>query len=174
MLTGISKKFRIAASPDFGEGGLLYRIIVRLLELGAIVLMSALSLLVLVNALGRYAFAAPLPWTEEVVLNILVWIAAIGVILAGIKRSLICCEVIAARLGATSKRTTAAVCGVFGSLIMFYFSWLTWRYLLLFGADKSPILHIPKSVMILGVLAATLGLAATLLIPVFRQPTEEP
>jgi TRAP-type C4-dicarboxylate transport system permease small subunit len=174
MLTGTSKSLRNVSSPEYGEGGLLYRAIVRLLKSGAILLMSALAVLVFANAVGRYAFTSPLPWTEEIVLNILVWIAGIGVVLAGLKRSLICCEVVAARMGDAHKNAMAAACGIGGALVMLYFSWLTWRYLLLFGSDKSPILHIPKSVAILGVLFATLGLSATLLIPIFRRRPENP
>jgi TRAP-type C4-dicarboxylate transport system permease small subunit len=171
MLAGISKRLWVASSTESEDGSLFYRVVVRLLETAAIVLMSALSVLVFVNAMGRYAFTAPLPWTEEVVLNVLVWIAGVGIVLAGIKRSLICCEVIAARVGSGSKRVLAAACGLLGAAVMIYFSWLTLRYLLLFGADRSPILHIPKSVMILGILFATLGLAITLLISVFSRRT---
>jgi TRAP-type C4-dicarboxylate transport system permease small subunit len=172
MLASISRRFSIARSADSEDGSLLFRVIVSLLETAAIVLMSALSILVFVNAMSRYAFSAPLPWTEEVVLNILVWIAAVGIVLAGLNRSLICCEIVAAHIGSGSKRVMAGLCGLFGSAVMLYFSWLTWRYLLLFGADKSPVLHIPKSVMILGILFATLGLAITLLIPLFSRRSE--
>jgi TRAP-type C4-dicarboxylate transport system permease small subunit len=150
----------------------LGRLATALLEWGAVLLMSALAALVLANALGRYLFATPLPWTEEVVINILVWLAGVGIVLAAVNRSLICCDIVSARLSGSGARVLALICGLLGAGLMLYFSWLTWRYLMIFGRDLSPVLQIPKAVSISGLFFGTLGLAATLLIQIFKRKGE--
>jgi TRAP-type C4-dicarboxylate transport system permease small subunit len=169
MLTNNTKEPAAESSGDGYRRNKVVRLIVGILESGAVILMGSLAVLVFVNAVGRYLFASPLPWTEEIVLNILVWLAAIGVVLASLNRSLISCEMITRRLSGTGARALAVASALVAVGVMLYFSWLTWRYLLLFGADLSPILHIPKSVMILGLFFATLSLSATLLVPILKR-----
>ncbi|WP_082143757.1 TRAP transporter small permease [Nitratireductor soli] len=139
------------------------------LEAMAVVLISLLALLVFANALGRYLFAAPLPWTEEVVVNILVWVAATGIVLAALRQSLICCNILADRLPRRGTRFLAVGCAVLGAAVMAYFSWLTWQYLMIFGGDKSPILGLPKSIAITGLFFASAGLSASLAISILNR-----
>jgi TRAP-type C4-dicarboxylate transport system permease small subunit len=42
---------------------------------------------------------------------------------------------------------------------MFYCAWLAWEYLMVFGGDTSPILRMPKGIVIAALFAALLGLA---------------
>ncbi|MBW3095844.1 TRAP transporter small permease [Pseudohoeflea coraliihabitans] len=144
-------------------------VLTRLLEAAAMVLMSALAALVLANAVGRYAFSSPLPWSEELIRNILVWIVATGMVLAGLRQSLICCDILIGRISPGVRRVLSIVCGLAGSAVLFYCAYLTWQYLALFGRDVSPILRIPKGVMIGGVFFALAGLAVTVLASVFKR-----
>lgn len=140
-----------------------------LLETVAMLVMAALASLVFINAFSRYFLSAPLPWTEEVAVYLMVWLTACGIVMAGTRQTLICCDVCTDRLGTRSQRILAGVCAILGSGVMFYCAWLTWRYLSLFGGDSSPVLRMPKGVVILALFFAMIGLAATLLVPLFKK-----
>ena len=140
-----------------------------ILEWVATLLVWSLAVLVFANAAGRYFLSKPLPWTEEVALNLLIWIAGVGIVLAGLRQSLICCNILSDRISASTGRAMVVFCGLIGAGVMGYLSWLTWRYIGIFGGDLSPILKIPKYVGISGLFFATAGLSATLLISIFRR-----
>lgn len=139
------------------------------LEWVAIALLGTLTILVFGNAVGRYLFTYPLPWTEELAINIMVWLAGIGIVLAGMRQSLICCNILSYRISAFRARLVASACALVGAGVMAYLSWLTWRYMLIFGGDLSPILKIPKLVVMAGLFFATTGLTATLLASIVRR-----
>ena len=139
------------------------------LESLAMVVMAILAFLVFLNAASRYAFSAPLPWTEEVVINLMVWLTAIGILMAGMRQTLICCDIVTDRLSSGRKRVVASLCAILGSGVMFYCAWLAWEYLMVFGGDTSPILRMPKGIVIAALFAALLGLACTLLVPLFKR-----
>jgi len=138
-------------------------VVTRLIETAGVVLMLALSLLVLANATGRYFFNNPLPWTEEAVSILLVWIAAIGVVLAAGRGALVGCEIVTSRLRPRQARTLARAISFAGALLMLTVAWYSWRYMNVFGRDVTPMLDIPKSWISGGLLAAALGMAAAFL-----------
>lgn len=140
-----------------------------IVETAAMILMASLAFLVFINAAGRYAFAAPLPWTEELAIYILVWLGALGIVMAGLRQTLICCDIVMGRLPLRRQRALAVFCAVAGAAVMTYCAWLTWIYLGLFGADRSPVLHLPKGIVIAAIFFALVGLAATLLVPIFKR-----
>jgi len=150
------------------SGG-IQRVISAILEWASVLLIGSLSVLVFANAFSRYMFANPLPWTEEVVVHLLTWVAAVGIVLAGMRQSLICCNILVDRLSTAQARVLAVVCAALGAVVMLIISWLTWRYLTIFGSDLSPVLRIPKAVIIGGLLFASLGLSAALLTSVLRR-----
>jgi TRAP-type C4-dicarboxylate transport system permease small subunit len=134
-----------------------------LIESAGVVLMASLSLLVLANAMGRYFFATPLPWTEEVVSILLVWIAAIGVTLAAGRGALVGCEILTSRLRPRQARTLGRAISFVSALMMLVVAWYAWRYMGVFGRDTTPLLDIPKSWLSGGLLAAALGMSMAFL-----------
>ncbi|MGB3389750.1 MAG: TRAP transporter small permease [Pseudaminobacter sp.] len=151
------------------QAGRFSRALNFVLENLAMVLMAILTMLVFANAFSRYAFSAPLPWTEEAVTYLLVWLAAVGIIIAGLRQTLICCDIITDRLRPGRQRILGTACALLGSATMFYCAWLTWQYMQIFGADLSPVLRVPKGVLMMALLVALLGLAVTLLVPLFKK-----
>lgn len=141
----------------------------KLLEATAVILMLSLTALVLSNALGRYFFNHPLPWTEEVVLVMLAWQMAVGIVLAGMRQSLITCDVLLERLPHRTKRAMATAVALLGAAAMGYFAVLTWQYLMLFGGDLTPILKIPKGAMIVALFCGGVGLSFSLLASAFAR-----
>ena len=134
-----------------------------LVETVGMLLMVALSLLVLANATGRYFFNNPLPWTEEAVSILLVWIAAVGVVLAAGRGALVGCEIVTSRLSEPNARTLTRAISFVSALLMLAVAWYSWRYMQVFGRDVTPMLDIPKSWISGGLLAASLGMAAAFL-----------
>lgn len=139
------------------------------LETLAMLVMAALAALVFLNAFSRYAFSTPLPWTEELAINLMVWLTALGIMMAGMRQALICCDIVTGRLAENRQRIVAGFCAILGSGVMFYCAWLSWQYLMIFGGDASPVMRLPKGIVIAGLFFALLGLAATLLVPLFKR-----
>jgi TRAP-type C4-dicarboxylate transport system permease small subunit len=135
-----------------------------LVETAAIVLLVFLVGLVLANSLGRYLFAKPLPWTEEVVTALLMWLGALGITIAGLKNDLISCAIWTQKLTGASKRMLVIFQAIFSLVVLAAVAILAWQYLGIFGNDRTPILGISKSVAISGILAtcAGLGIASAL------------
>jgi TRAP-type transport system small permease protein len=139
------------------------------LEVATMIFMGTIATLVFANAVGRYAFSRPLPWTEEVVANALVWLVASGIVLAGMRQSLICCDILIVRLRGRVQSTLTILCAIGGSAVLAYCAWLTWQYMGFFGRDVSAVLRIPKAVMIGAVFFALAGLALTVLAGIFKR-----
>ncbi|MRX37254.1 TRAP transporter small permease subunit [Aminobacter sp. MDW-2] len=140
-----------------------------MLETLAMLVMAGLASLVFLNAFSRYALSTPLPWAEEIAINLMVWLTALGIMMAGMRQSLICCDIVTGRLSTGRLRLVAGFCAVLGSAAMFYCAWLAWQYLMIFGSDASPVLRLPKGIVIAGLFFALLGLATTLLVPLFKR-----
>lgn len=129
-----------------------------LVETAAIALLVVLVGLVLANSLGRYLFAKPLPWTEEVVTALLMWLGALGITIGALKNELISCAIWTRHLTGISSHALAIVQSVFSIAVVAVVGVLAWRYLGIFGSDRTPILGISKSVAISGILATCIGL----------------
>lgn len=140
-----------------------------LFEVSAMILMALMAALVFANAVSRYALSRPLPWSEEVVTNLMVWLVAVGVVLAGMRQALICCDILTARLKPATYRILFIACSVIGAAAMAYTAWLTWEYLQFFGADRSPVLRMPKGIMIGAIFFALIGLTTTLVAAMFKK-----
>ncbi len=147
------------APPPGGAAG---RWATRGLEALAAALMGGIALLVLANALGRYLFDKPLPWSEELVITGMIWVASAGLLLGAIRGSLITCDVLVVRLPPRACRLLAVACGVIGAGALGFFAWQIKAYLGLFGGDVTPILRMPKGLGISALMVAMAGMGAVL------------
>jgi TRAP-type transport system small permease protein len=139
------------------------------LEVATMVLLASMAILVFANAAGRYAFNRPLPWTEELVTNLMVWLVATGIVLAGMRQSLICCDILTTRLRGRVQWAMTTACALLGVVVLGYCAWLTWQYLGIFGRDLSPVLKIPKALMIGAIFFALAGLTLTIASTLLRR-----
>jgi|SRR5690606_30946044 len=135
----------------------------------AMILMGSIAVLVFSNAISRYTLSKPLPWTEEVVTNLMVWLVAIGIVLAGQRDALINCDILTNRVSPVVSRVMFLLCSLIGASAMAYTAWLTFEYITFFGWDRSPVLRLPKGIVIGGVLFALAGLSATLFAAMLRR-----
>jgi TRAP-type C4-dicarboxylate transport system permease small subunit len=140
------------------------RIALVLVETAAVVLLVVLVVLVLANSTGRYLFSRPLPWTEEVVVALLMWLGGLGITVAALRNSLIACSIWTARLGPLGQRRLRRVQNLFGIATMAALAWFAWRYLGTFGGDLSPLIGMPKAVPITGIIGCAAGMSLAFLI----------
>lgn len=144
-------------------------IITRLVEWLAVLLLGVTTALVLGNALSRYILNKPLPWAEELVINIMVWLGAAGMLIATMRGVLITCDIVTTRLRPVIARRLSIACTLFSAAVMAIFTWLTVQYLMVFGGDLTPVLRIPKAWVICGLLFTTAGVTLALLAQLRRK-----
>lgn len=141
----------------------------RIMQWVCVVLLGATTLLVLGNALSRYILDRPLPWSEELVINMMVWLGAGGMVLAAMRGLLITCDIVTMRINPRAARLLNIGTTLFSAAVMAIFTWLTWQYLMIFGGDLTPVLRIPKGWVIVGLLFTTAGVTIALLARLFRK-----
>lgn len=142
----------------------LRRRMLAIVEGAAIVLLIALVVLVLSNSAGRYLFSRPLPWSEEVVRSLLMWLGGLGITVAALRNGLISCAIWTSRMGATAQQRFRVAQNLFGIATMAALAWFAWQYLGIFGGDRSPLLGIPKAVPISGILGCAVGMSLAFVI----------
>ena len=135
-----------------------------IVETAAVLLLVVLVALVLANSVGRYLFARPLPWTEEVVVALLMWLGGLGITVAALRNGLIACSIWTARLGPQAQRRLRRVQNLFGLATMAGLAWFAWQYLGTFGGDRSPLMGMPKAVPITGIIGCAVGMSLAFLI----------
>ncbi|WP_249975544.1 TRAP transporter small permease [Vreelandella olivaria] len=155
----LGQKLRV---PQVGVG------LVKVTEAAAACCISGIVLLVLSNATSRYMFGRPLPWTDEVVIALMVWVAAIGIVLASIRGALISCDLLTRSLPPQRLVLVRRLCALFSAGVMSFLGWLTWQYIGLFGNDVTAMLRVPKSIVYSGLLFGSLGMSTVFLLGLRR------
>lgn len=140
------------------------RVALAVVETAAIALLVLLVTLVLANSVGRYLFARPLPWTEEVVVALLMWLGGLGITVAALRNGLIACSIWTGRLGPLAQRRLRIAQNLFGIATMAALAWFAWKYLGTFGGDRSPLTGMPKAVPISGIIGCAAGMSLAFLI----------
>ncbi|NAO94708.1 TRAP transporter small permease [Halomonas sp. Choline-3u-9] len=155
----IGQKLRV---PKVGLG------LVKITEAGAACCISSIALLVFANATSRYLFGRPLPWTDEVVIALMVWGAAFGIVLASIRGALISCDLLTRSLSPACLVLMRRLCALFSAGVMSVLGWLTWQYIDLFGNDVTAMLRVPKGIVYSGLLFGSLGMTIAFLLSLRR------
>ncbi|MCJ8141035.1 TRAP transporter small permease [Falsirhodobacter halotolerans] len=153
----------VVTSPTAPKGT-LRRSATTVVEVAAIVLLVGLVALVLCNSIGRYLFSRPLPWTEEVVTALLMWLGGLGITVAALRNGLIACSIWTARLRPRGRRVLRITQNLFGIATMAALAWFAWQYMGIFGSDRSPLIGMPKAVPISGIIGCAAGLSLAFVI----------
>jgi len=125
------------------------RLVDRVAEIFAAVLLSTIVILIFLNSLSRFALSSPLVWTEEVVATLIVWVSVAGAYLALRRQELITVEVLTIRLPSNLRHGLQVVVNLASALVLAYLAWVSWRYFGLFGSDKTPYFGYPKGAYML-------------------------
>lgn len=134
------------SDPDEGLSA-FDRTVNRVAEAIGAALLIAVFLIVLSNALGRYLFASPIVWAQEVVIGTIPWLAVAGLFLSVRRRGLIRITFFEERLPPRMRALIGfaaqlLACAAFGLI-----AWLTIGHLTRFGGDPTPVLGLPKGVI---------------------------
>ena len=79
--------------------------------------------------------------------------------MAALRNGLISCAIWTSRLGAVAQKRLRVAQNLFGIATMAALGYFAWQYLGIFGADRSPLLGIPKAVPISGIIGCALGMS---------------
>jgi TRAP-type C4-dicarboxylate transport system permease small subunit len=126
------------------RAGPVARTVDRVAEALAASLLGTVTLLVFANAASRYLAGQPLVWTEEAVAALVIWLAVIGGFLAVRRRELIRVRVLVSRLPLWAQVPLEVAVQMLSAMVFAYVSWQGWRYLGVFGGDKTPYFGLPK------------------------------
>lgn len=150
----------------------LGRAIDRVAEALAVSLLGTIVLMIFANAASRYLLNRPLVWTEEVVAALVIWLAVAGAFLALRRRELMRVQVLLGRLPPRPRAVSEAVVHLFSAMVFAYVAWQGWRYLGVFGGDKTPYFGLPKGVYMAALPIGGLAIALAFLLEA-RQATRE-
>ena len=148
---------------------LAVRVIDHFAEALGVTILAGIVLLLFVNAMGRYLFASPIGWAEEVATGLVVWLAMIGVFISVRRRDLIVVRVIVNKLRPSQQKRLHLVMTLVGVGALSYLAWNGLEYVQTFGGDRTPYLAIPQGVFFaaipVGITAIVLALLANILRP---------
>lgn len=156
------------SDPDQGLP-VLERTVNRIAEVFGGSLLIAVFLIVLCNAFGRYLFAAPVVWAEEVVNATIPWLAMAGLFLSVRRRRLIRITFFEERFSPTLRALIAVsaqllCCAAFGLV-----AWLTIGHVSQFGGDPTPVLGMPKGLTDTAMLVGGAAVAIAFAIEAWRR-----
>jgi TRAP-type C4-dicarboxylate transport system permease small subunit len=119
-------------------------IVDRAVEALAVLTLVVITVLLLVNALGRYLFSSPLLWAEEVATSLVIWLTMFGVFITARRRELIRVRSFIEKLSPRAQHAIQVVTELISVVALAYLAWFGLDYLQTFGGDSTPFLGMSK------------------------------
>ncbi len=160
LATKISQVGRWQELTDPDEGlPLTDRIINKVAEILGVLVLGSIVGIVFCNACMRYLLNTSIIWAEEVVINIIPWLAVIGLFLAIRRRTVIRIDYFFEKLPLHIQRPLNVFSQALCAAIFAYVGFLGLKHFMVFGRDTTPYLGLPVgiftiSVFVGGVLAS--------------------
>lgn len=146
--------------PDAGRSA-VDRWVNRGAEVIGIAALLTIVALIFLNAIGRYAFAAPILWAEELVIALIPWLAMTGVFLSVRRRSVIRIDHFSNKMPSRLRSVVSVLASVLASAAFVYLAFHSFDYIKLFGNDPTTYLELPTgwftSAMVIGAAASALA-----------------
>jgi TRAP-type C4-dicarboxylate transport system permease small subunit len=161
--------------PDAGRA-VADRWVNRIAEVVGVTAIATIVALIFLNAIGRYAFAAPILWAEELVIALIPWLAMSGVFLSVRRRSVIRIDHFVDKLPAGLQTAFSVFGSVLAAAAFVYLAFHSFDYVNLFGGDPTTYLELPTgfftSAMVIGAAAS----AIAFIVEIFssRRPGQSP
>jgi TRAP-type C4-dicarboxylate transport system permease small subunit len=130
------------ADPDEGAPP-IDRWVNRLAEVIGVAVLAAIVLLVFFNAVGRYLFASPIIWAEEIVISLIPWLAMSGVFLSVRRRAVIRLEYFTLRLPPALRTGVELFIAIVSSATFVLLAFYSFQYVTLFGYDVTTYVKAP-------------------------------
>ncbi|MGI9452890.1 MAG: TRAP transporter small permease [Geminicoccaceae bacterium] len=138
----------------------------RTAEVLGVATLTTIVALIFLNAVGRYAFAAPILWAEELVIALIPWLAMTGVFLSVRRRSVIRIDHFVERLPHGLRPTLSVFGNVLAAAAFVYLAFHSFDYVKLFGGDPTTYLELPTgwftSAMLIGAAASALAFISSI------------
>ena len=135
----------------------------RVAEVIGVATLGTIVALIFLNAVGRYAFATPILWAEELVIALIPWLAMTGVFLSVRRRAVIRIDHFVERLPRGLRSVLSVFASVLASAAFVYLAIHSFDYVKLFGGDPTTYLELPTgwftSAMVIGAAASALAFA---------------
>ncbi|WP_158056923.1 TRAP transporter small permease [Saccharomonospora sp. CUA-673] len=103
----------------------------------------AIVLLLFTNASLRSLADRPLPWIEEIVTGLMLWVTMFGFVLGVRKRESIAVRTFVARLPARVHVAVRIGTELVAAAALLHLAWFSLQYLIDFGGDVTPYLGLP-------------------------------
>lgn len=133
----------------------------RIAEVIGVTALTTIVALIFLNAVGRYAFAAPILWAEELVIALIPWLAMTGVFLSVRRRAVIRIDHFSNKLPSQLRSVVSVFGSVLASAAFVYLAFHSFDYVKLFGGDPTTYLELPTgfftSAMVIGAAASALA-----------------
>ncbi len=146
--------------PDAGQS-VADRWINRIAEVLGVAALATIVALIFLNAVGRYAFAAPILWAEELVIALIPWLAMTGVFLSVRRRAVIRIDHFSNMMPSQLRSALSIFGSVLASAAFVYLAFHSFDYVKLFGGDPTTYLELPTgwftSAMVIGAAASALA-----------------
>lgn len=123
---------------------LVVRAFDRVIEFAGAVTMLGITLVLFANAVMRYLFDSGLVWSSELTTSMVIWVAAIGMLISLRRGELLIVAVLTKRLSPRGRRYLHTVAALFSALAFSHLAWLGYDYVQSFGSDVTPYLRLPK------------------------------
>lgn len=114
-----------------------------ILGVGALV---TIVVVIFLNAAGRYLLNTSLIWAEELVLLLVPWLAMTGMFLAVRRGTMIRIDFFYERMPWTFRAPLGPLGHLLCTAVLVFLAVVSTDYLLLFGADRTPYLDLPKGI----------------------------
>lgn len=144
-----------------------HKLIDRVLEFLCAGLLAVITLILFANALLRFAFNAPLGWTEELVTGLMLWLTMLGFTLGVRRRESIEIRAFVGRLSPRTQVWLRFATDLLTAAVLLHLAWFAYVYVTKFGGDPSPYLRLPKGFFLA---ALPVGAAVAALIVLIQLP----
>ncbi|WNG90169.1 TRAP transporter small permease [Mycobacterium sp. ITM-2016-00317] len=144
-----------------------HTLIDRVLEVLAASALTAITLILFANAVLRFAFNAPLGWTEELVTGLMLWLTMLGFTLGVRRRESISIRAFVGRLSIRNQVWLRLATDLLTAAVLLHLAWFAYLYVTKFGDDPVPYLRLPSGFF---TAALPIGALAAALIVLFQLP----
>ena len=122
------------------------RVINKIAEILGVLVLGSIVGIVFTNACMRYLLDTSIIWAEEVVINIIPWLAVIGLFLAIRRKTVIRIDYFFEKLPGHIKRPLNIISQLLCAAIFAYVAFLGFKHFMLFGRDTTPYLGLPVGI----------------------------
>lgn len=135
-----------------------YRFINKALDIFAVLLLSFIFLLIIVQVVMRYVFNSPLVWSEELARYTMVWLAFIGSVIAMRNGEHIDITVVVNALPVRIKHHVIIISKVISTIFLVMLIYLGFQMVILNSSQTSPANNIPMGLVYLCIPLSALGM----------------